>query len=191
MPEARPRAQARRTAFIRGVAFSRTRPEAAAWAHGLVAGLIGAAIVIVVLLGVDLAEGRPLWTPAVLGAALFEGERLVAAEFDPWARLEVILGYTAVHGVINVGFGAATALFLLTAKRARHFALVAAATTGILFLALELSFLAQALLFAPRLADDLAAGWVAAANALAAAAMGVYLARYTRPVPKGVPPPGV
>jgi hypothetical protein len=49
--------------------------EAVPWvATGLVAGLLGASVVALFFLVVDLLAGRPLWTPTVLAAALFRGE---------------------------------------------------------------------------------------------------------------------
>ena len=41
--------------------------------EGLVAGVIGAAVVALWFLFVDLARGAPLFTPALLGAAVFFG----------------------------------------------------------------------------------------------------------------------
>ena len=39
--------------------------------EGLIAGLVGAATVAIWFLIIDTIQGRPLYTPAVLGAALF------------------------------------------------------------------------------------------------------------------------
>ena len=41
--------------------------------EGIIAGLIGAAVVAVWFLIYDAARGRPLRTPALLGAATFQG----------------------------------------------------------------------------------------------------------------------
>ena len=155
--------------------------EIVGWRYGAVAGLLGAAVVATLLLFVDLTAGRPLWTPAALGAALFAGERLSPASFEPWQHMALIVGYTAVHGAIYLGFGSLVAFFLLTARRLPRTAALAALIAGILFVLFEVSFLVQAELFAPGLADDLAAGWVGVANACAAAAMGVYVAHAARP----------
>ena len=154
--------------------------EIVGWRYGAVAGLLGAAVVATLLLFVDLVGGRPLWTPAALGAALFTGERLPAEGFEPWPHLALIVGYTAVHGALYIGFGALVTFFLVTARKPARGATLTALVAVILFVLFELSFLAQAMLFAPRLADDLAAGWIGVANACAAAAMGLYVARAPR-----------
>ena len=41
--------------------------------EGFVAGLIGAATIAVWFLILDMIQGRPLYTPTVLGTALFRG----------------------------------------------------------------------------------------------------------------------
>jgi hypothetical protein len=72
------------------VARRRTHPLR----EGITVGLIGAAIVMVWFFIVDLAAGVPLRTPALLGAALFDGAR-AAEVVVPTPRL--VVGYTAVH----------------------------------------------------------------------------------------------
>src|SRR5688572_16774181 len=67
---------------------------------GVAAGLLGAFVVAVYFLALDLAAGRPLATPNALGSALFLG-----APFD-LARpisLTLIAGYTLVHGGLFLG----------------------------------------------------------------------------------------
>src|SRR3989337_80757 len=70
--------------------------------EGIVAGLLGAAVVAVWFLFFDLARGRPLLTPGLLGAAVFQGVT------DP-IGLEIapgnVLGYTLLHGLAFVAFG--------------------------------------------------------------------------------------
>jgi hypothetical protein len=171
-----------RTSRSRDVAPVPADARVVAWRHGIRAGLIGAAVVATLFLMVDLAAGRPLWTPALLGSVLFTGERLPATGFDPWARMELILGYTAVHGAVFVGYGACVSLFLATASKVpRQLGAQAAIVAATLFLLFELTFLAQAALFEPGLTRELGTGWVATANACAAAAMGIFLARHVRP----------
>lgn len=81
---------------------------------GVIAGLIGAAVVALWFLVFDLARGRPLLTPALLGSAVFEGVT------DP-ARVTVSAGpvvlYTLLHGVAFVGFGVVAASLILAAER--------------------------------------------------------------------------
>jgi len=84
-------------------------------------GLIGAAIVMLWFFIVDLAAGAPLRTPALLGAALFDGARV--AVVSPTARL--VVGYTAVHlvGFMAMGLGVA-GLFALAEREKRVLALL-------------------------------------------------------------------
>jgi quercetin dioxygenase-like cupin family protein len=67
---------------------------------GVAAGLLGAFVVAVFFLALDLAAGRPFATPNALGSALFEG-----VPFDPARPLVpiVILAYSLVHGALLVG----------------------------------------------------------------------------------------
>ena len=69
--------------------------------EGITVGLIGAAIVMLWFFIADLAAGVPLRTPALLGAALFDGAR--SEVVTPTARL--VVGYTAVHlaGFVALG----------------------------------------------------------------------------------------
>jgi len=80
--------------------------------EGIFVGLAGAATVAVWFLLYDLATATPFRTPALLGAALFEGLR------DPASLVitpALVLKYTAVHGLAFLVFGlAAAGLFALT-----------------------------------------------------------------------------
>ena len=104
-----------------------TRPRVArrsthALREGVTVGLIGAAIVMLWFFIVDLAAGAPLRTPALLGAALFDGARHADAVTPP-ARL--VVGYTAVHlaGFVALGLGVA-GLFALAEREKRVLALI-------------------------------------------------------------------
>jgi hypothetical protein len=104
----------------------RTSPRVArrrthALREGITVGLIGAAIVMLWFFIVDLAAGVPLRTPALLGAALFDGAR--SEVVTPTARL--VVGYTAVHlaGFVALGLGVA-GLFALAEREKRVLALI-------------------------------------------------------------------
>lgn len=98
------------------------RPRTHALREGITVGLIGAAIVMGWFFIVDLAAGVPLRTPALLGAALFDGARYTDA-VTPTARL--VAGYTALHLVGFVGMGLAVAgLFALAEREKRVLALI-------------------------------------------------------------------
>ena len=82
--------------------------------EGIVAGLLGAAVVAVWFLFFDLARGRPLLTPGLLGAAVFQGVT------DP-IGLEIapgnVLGYTLLHGLAFVAFGVIAASVMAVSER--------------------------------------------------------------------------
>src|SRR5439155_26417059 len=70
--------------------------------EGIVAGLIGAAIIAVWFLIYGAARGRPFRTPALLGAATFEGVR------DPAlvpTGAHLVVPYTVLHGVVFAMIG--------------------------------------------------------------------------------------
>ena len=58
--------------------------------EGITVGLIGAAVAMLLFLGVDLAAGAPLRTPAMLGNALFHGARGAS---EVAITTPVVLGY--------------------------------------------------------------------------------------------------
>ena len=85
--------------------------------EGILVGLTGAIAVAVWFFVYDLAEGTPFRTPALLGAALFEGLR------DPAALTitpALVLGYTAVHGLAFLVFGLVSAGLFALADHDRH-----------------------------------------------------------------------
>ena len=85
--------------------------------EGILVGLAGAAAVAVWFFLYDLAAGTPFRTPALLGAALFEGLRDTAAlTISPG----IVLKYTAVHGLAFLLFGVAAASLFALSERDRH-----------------------------------------------------------------------
>ena len=62
--------------------------------EGFIAGCIGAAVVAVWFLIVDAINGQPLFTPAMLGSAVFWGAHDMSAVVIEPAR---IFGYTMIH----------------------------------------------------------------------------------------------
>jgi hypothetical protein len=81
---------------------------------GIIAGLIGATVVAVWFLLFDFARGKPLFTPALLGAAVFYGVN------NP-VGLEIaagpIIGYTVIHGLAFIAFGIVAASLIVAAER--------------------------------------------------------------------------
>ncbi|MFQ5945853.1 MAG: hypothetical protein ACE5NC_06320 [Anaerolineae bacterium] len=135
--------------------------------EGVVGGLIGAGIVAVWFLIFDAFRGRPFYTPALLGAAVFEGLR------DPAlveTNLGVILGYTVLHGAAFVAFGLLCAILIVAAEREPSllWAFVA------LFACFEVFFLVLDLVFAESALGAIAWWVILAGNVLATAGMFAY-----------------
>jgi hypothetical protein len=137
--------------------------------EGMIAGLIGAATVALWFLIVDALAGRPLYTPTVLGSALFRrsaGPPL--AEILP--DLEMVWMFTWVHGLLFLAIGGAVARLLGYIERhpSVGFGIL------MLFVFFEFGFVATAMLFAEPVLHALAWPAVLVANTLAAATMGGY-----------------
>src|SRR5882762_453078 len=82
--------------------------------EGIIAGLVGATVVAVWFLLFDAARGRPFLTPALLGAAVFQGLT------DP-TTLQIsagpVLGYTVLHGLAFIAFGVVAASIMAASER--------------------------------------------------------------------------
>jgi hypothetical protein len=90
------------------------RGERTVLREGVTAGLLGAAVVALWFLIFDALRGRPLLTPALLGAAVFQGVRDPA---DVPLALGPILGYTILHGLAFVAFGVIAAALIAVSER--------------------------------------------------------------------------
>jgi quercetin dioxygenase-like cupin family protein len=80
----------------------------------MAAGLLGAFVVAVYFLAIDLAGGHPFGTPNALGSALFLG-----VPFDRLQPLRpiVIAGYTLVHGALFLGLSLVISALVLGSRR--------------------------------------------------------------------------
>ena len=125
--------------------------------EGVVAGLLGAAVVALWFLAIDAIQGEPLRTPKLLGAALLRQS----------AAMPAVLGYTVVHGVAFVIVGILGAALIAGAERQPLFifALV------IFFTAFEVFFFGAVVIAAKWVLDELAGWTVLLGNLLATAAM--------------------
>jgi hypothetical protein len=141
--------------------------------EGMVAGILGAATVAVWFLLVDVVSGRPLWTPSLLGSALFRrGAGLDALATLP-VSLEMVLMFTWVHGLAFAALGGVAARLLGHVERHPSVGF------GVLlfFVVFQFAFTAVASVFAAPVLRALSPWTVLVANLLAAAAMAVYLRR--------------
>ncbi len=140
---------------------------ASVFREGAVAGLIGAALVAVWFLGYDAFKGQPLRTPALLGAAVFQGlTDPQALQISPGA----VLGYTVLHGLAFVGFGIVAALLLVAAERQPVLLL----GLFMLFAAFEVFFFGLVMILGQSLLGALVWWAIFVANLLAAAGMLIY-----------------
>ena len=125
--------------------------------EGVLAGLIGTAVVALWFFAIDAIHGEMLRTPKLLGSALLRQQTPTAA----------VLSYTVVHGIAFVLFGIIGAFLIAGAERQPMliFALV------ILFTSFEIFFFGLILIAASWIMDELAGWTVFVGNVLAAAAM--------------------
>jgi len=155
-----------------GVAAEDVNVNASVWIwDGILTGMLGAAVIAVFFLAVDIVQGRPLWTPYALGSAVFLGES-VAADAAP--QPDMVLAYTMLHAAVFLIAGLATS-FALLGNRARLGPLSGVVAAVLLFAGFEAFFLVFFSTFADSVASSLFAqlgtGRIAVANLLAAGAM--------------------
>ena len=82
--------------------------------EGIVAGLIGAAVVALWFFVFDIVRGRPFLTPSLLGSLVFPS---VNAPVATSPAVGPILGYTILHGLAFVAFGIVAATMLAMSDR--------------------------------------------------------------------------
>src|SRR5262245_22302918 len=86
-------------------------------AEGVTAGLLGGATLAVWVLVLDSIYGHPLYTPTVLGSAIFRpGAPISPPEVLP-ASLPLVLLFTAIHGVAFIAIGEIAALLVRLAEK--------------------------------------------------------------------------
>ncbi|HEX3176307.1 MAG TPA: hypothetical protein VHZ49_06500 [Methylomirabilota bacterium] len=146
--------------------------------EGIVAGLIGAAIVAVWFLVFDIARGRPFLTPGVLGALVFYG---ASTPVGPPA-LGPVLGYTIIHGLAFVAFGVMAATIMAMSERepALFIAFV------VLFACFEAFFFGVLGAFGQSMHGALVWWAVLVGNLLASIGMLWYLFRVHRALPRSL-----
>ncbi len=138
--------------------------------EGIVAGVLGAATVAVWFFILDTLQGRPLYTPTVLGTALFNrGAGLVPLEHVP-VSLEMVLMFSWVHGLVFAAIGGVVSWLLGMIERNPSVGF------GILLLVVifEFGFTIAAMLLAEPILKVLTWPAILVANVLAAAVMAGY-----------------
>jgi hypothetical protein len=138
--------------------------------EGFISGAIGATTVALWFLILDTIQGRPLYTPEVLGAALFS---LLGPPFSESSTLRVA-GYTVFHYAVFLALGALLVFLVHKARREPNIL----AGVLVVFVAFEIGFYGLSALLSQReLLGDL--GWyqIMIGNLLSAVTMGTYIWR--------------
>ncbi len=149
---------------------SSTEEVSRLYQDGIIAGVIGAAAIAIWFLLVDAFNGRPLYTPTVLGTALFKGGVGLDAPESLAVNLEMVLMFTWVHGLVFIIIGGLASRLLGIAEHNPNLGF------GILllFVVFEFGFVAVNLAFAETVLRALTWQAVLAGNLLAAASMAGY-----------------
>jgi hypothetical protein len=135
--------------------------------EGVIAGMIGAAIVAVWFLIYDAARGHPFRTPALLGAATFKGVQNPA---EVATSTHLVVEYTVLHGVVFAMIGVLIAYLVVSAQRQPSRLLM----MFIVLMCFEVFFLAVLTWLAHPVLNELTWWAILIANALAAAGMLIY-----------------
>ena len=141
--------------------------------EGFVAGTLGAVVVALWFLILDLIQGHPLFTPTLLGTALFKGIGALPAIEKEAVSLEMVAGFTFVHWLVFVILGCIASRLLGMVERNSNLGF------GILllFVVFEFGFLAAATVFAKPIIQELTWVTILLGNLLAAFGMGWYFWR--------------
>jgi hypothetical protein len=153
----------------------RTLHTAAFRRQGALAGLFGASLLAAWFLYLDALQGKPLFTPTLLARALLWGDGAQAQTLV--GSIWLTLLFTVVHGLVFVAVGVGVAYFL------ERFALFRTRVLMILLIfgVLCLGFFAVAASISAFGPHGIAVRDAFIGNAIAAIAMGAYLARFLPP----------
>lgn len=132
--------------------------------NGFLCGALGALVVAVWFLILDVIQGRPFFTPSLLGSVVFSG---ASAERVDSVSVVMVFAYSGLHGMLFVAWGTAIALLFsqLEKRPAVGVFLV------VLFVLSEAVIFGLEVTIVPRLVGSLGAVQVGVANLLAAAVM--------------------
>ena len=142
-------------------------------AEGITAGIIGGATIALWFLVLDSLHGHPLYTPSLLGTAIFRPATPIAPPGTLPVSVPMVLLFTALHGLMFVVVGEIAALLVRLAEKNANY------TFGIvLLMVIFLSgFLFGTMVFAADVLDVLSWQAVFVGNVLAVAAMALYFKR--------------
>jgi len=158
-------------------AQSESPEQTAVYSEGLLAGLAGAAPTAAWLLLLDTIRGHPLYTPTVLGTALFRHAAGLESPQTLAVDSEIVLSFTWVHVLVFLVIGIAAARLIALAERDPNFGF----GIVILFVVFEFGFVLACMVFAEPVLRALTWPEVMVGNLFAAAAMAaVFWRRHPR-----------
>jgi nitrate reductase gamma subunit len=145
----------------------------AVYTDGMLAGVVGGLAIALWFLVIDAWNGRPFYTPTMLGAAVFQAG---TGPVDPASirpSLEIVLPFTWLHLLVFATIGVVASRLLAIAERNANYGF------GVLlfFVVFEIGFLAASLAFAEQVLHAIAWPAVLIGNLIAAAAMAAVLWR--------------
>jgi hypothetical protein len=145
--------------------------RARVYLHGVIAGIIGAAIIAILFLFLDAVVRLPFYTPTVLGAGLFVGTEDLTSPDEVEVSLKLVLMYTWVHWLAFIALGVIASQLLSLTRRNINLGL----SIFLLFIILEVGFVGTWFVLAEPVLDELAWTTVLLGNLLAAIGMAIYL----------------
>ena len=150
---------------------TQTADTAKLYQEGIVAGVLAAAVIAGWFFLLDTLAGRPLYTPTVLGTALFRHGAGLDHPETIGASFDMVVVFTWVHVLVFGIIGGVASHLLALAERRPNlgFGVV------LFFVIFECGFVTLLMVFAQDVLHALAWEKVLAGNSLAAAAMALYL----------------
>lgn len=142
---------------------------------GFYSGAISASVVALCMLAIDALNGRPLFTPSLMGSVLFEGAQAASVS---GVRLDMVAYYSIVHFAIFAALGFTVSFLVHEVEiHTRH----PAEVFGLLFVVFEGGFFIGAYLLLPGVTEVVGAARLLVVNLVAAASMGLFLLGSHRP----------
>jgi hypothetical protein len=140
---------------------------------GLLAGLAGGLVIAAWFFVYDWLQGRPFYTPTVLGAAVFRSSAGLDSPETLAPSLDLVLPFTWVHLLVFCIIGGVASYLLSIAERNPNYGF----GIVLLFVVFEFGFVLASQVFAESVVDALAWPAVLTGNLLAAIAMAAVLWR--------------
>ena len=140
---------------------------------GLLAGLAGGVVIAAFFFAYDLFQGRPFYTPTVLGAAVFRASAGLESPNALTPSLDLVLPFTWFHLLVFCIIGCLASFLLSVAERNPNYGF----GVVLLFALFECGFVFASQMFADSVLDAIAWPAVLMGNLLAAVAMAAVLWR--------------